>query len=63
MALIAEAGLRRYFCEIASRPDQALRQRMVALKRASPTALQFYEYVRSEAARGIFRKHGYAVPQ
>lgn len=26
MALIAEAGLRRYFCEIAPRPDQALRQ-------------------------------------
>ncbi len=40
-----------------------LRQRMVLLKRASPTAVQFYEYVLGDAARAIFRKHGYAVPQ
>lgn len=40
-----------------------LRQRMVLLKRATPTATQFYEYVLSDAARTIFRKHGYAVPQ
>jgi ABC-type molybdate transport system substrate-binding protein len=36
---------------------------MVLLKRASPTAAQFYEYILSDAARGIFRKHGYTVPQ
>jgi ABC-type molybdate transport system substrate-binding protein len=36
---------------------------MVLLKRASPTATRFYEYVLSDAARAIFRKHGYAVPQ
>ena len=40
-----------------------LRQRMVLLKGASPTAAQFYQYVLSDAARAIFRKHGYAVPQ
>jgi molybdate transport system substrate-binding protein len=40
-----------------------LRQRMVILKRASPTAAQFYSYLQGEAARAIFRKHGYAVPQ
>jgi molybdate transport system substrate-binding protein len=40
-----------------------LRQRMVLLKHASPTATQFYHYVLSDAARSIFRKHGYAVPQ
>ena len=40
-----------------------LRQRMVLLKRASPTAVQFYEYILSGPARTIFRKHGYAVPQ
>lgn len=40
-----------------------LRQRMVLLKRAGPTAVQFYEYVQSEPARAIFRKHGYGVPQ
>jgi molybdate transport system substrate-binding protein len=41
----------------------ALRQRMVLLKRASPTAAQFYDYVLSDAARAIFRKHGYGVPE
>ncbi|HEY8550320.1 MAG TPA: molybdate ABC transporter substrate-binding protein [Vicinamibacterales bacterium] len=40
-----------------------LRQRMVLLKRAGPTAVQFYDYVQGEAARAIFRKHGYGVPQ
>ncbi|MGH9257244.1 MAG: molybdate ABC transporter substrate-binding protein [Vicinamibacterales bacterium] len=40
-----------------------LRQRMVLLKRASPTTTQFYSYLQGEAARTIFRKHGYAVPQ
>jgi molybdate transport system substrate-binding protein len=40
-----------------------LRQRMVLLKRASPIAAQFYDFVLGDAARAIFRKHGYAVPQ
>jgi molybdate transport system substrate-binding protein len=40
-----------------------LRQRMVLLARASPTAAQFYRYLQSGAARAIFRKHGYGVPQ
>lgn len=40
-----------------------LRQRMVLMKRAGPTATQFYSYLQGEVARAIFRKHGYAVPQ
>ena len=40
-----------------------LRQRMVLLENASPTAVQFYAYVQTEAARAILRKHGYGVPQ
>jgi molybdate transport system substrate-binding protein len=40
-----------------------LRQRMILLKRASPAAARFYTYLQGEAARAIFRKHGYAVPQ
>jgi len=39
-----------------------LRQRMVLLKRASPTTTQFYSYLQSETVRAIFRKHGYAGP-
>ena len=41
----------------------SLRQRMVLLKRAGPAATEFYSYLQGEAARAIFRKHGYAVPQ
>lgn len=40
-----------------------LRQRMVILKRASSLAAQFYTYLQGDAARAIFRKHGYGVPQ
>jgi molybdate transport system substrate-binding protein len=40
-----------------------LRQRMVLLRQASPAAAQFYAYLQGEAARAIFRKHGYGMPQ
>ena len=40
-----------------------LRQRMVLLKRATPASEQFYAYLQTEAARTIFRKHGYGVPE
>jgi molybdate transport system substrate-binding protein len=43
-------------------PDhQPLRQRMVLLKQAGATTTQFYAYVQGDAARAIFRKHGYGV--
>jgi molybdate transport system substrate-binding protein len=40
-----------------------LRQRMVLLKRAGTTAVEFYRYLQGDEARGMFRKHGYGVPQ
>jgi molybdate transport system substrate-binding protein len=40
-----------------------LRQRMVLLKRATATTIQFYSYLQSEPARAILKKHGYAVPE
>jgi hypothetical protein len=36
---------------------------MVALKHAGPAASRFYIYLQGEAARAIFRKHGYSVPK
>jgi molybdate transport system substrate-binding protein len=39
-----------------------LRQRMVLLKQASQPVTRFYEYVQTDAARAILRKHGYGVP-
>ena len=40
-----------------------LRQRMVMMKRAGAVASQFYAYLQADAARTIFRRHGYGVPQ
>jgi molybdate transport system substrate-binding protein len=40
---------------------EPLRQRMVLLKRAGATATQFYAYIQQDAARAIFRKHGYGT--
>ena len=42
---------------------EPLRQRMVLLKQAHPAIVHFYDYVQSDAARAILRKHGYGVPQ
>jgi molybdate transport system substrate-binding protein len=63
LVLAPDFGDRGTYAVIPDADYPRLRQRMVLLKHASPTATQFYEYVLSEAARPIFRKHGYAVPQ
>ena len=42
---------------------EPLRQRMVLLKQARPAVVQFYDYLQTDAARPILRKHGYGVPQ
>lgn len=39
-----------------------LRQRMVLLKDAGPTARDFYAYLQLPAARAIFRRHGFTLP-
>jgi molybdate transport system substrate-binding protein len=39
-----------------------LRNRMVLLKNAGPTAERFYNFVQGPAARAIFRKFGYVMP-
>jgi molybdate transport system substrate-binding protein len=63
LVLAPDFGDRGTYAVIPDAEYPPLRQRMVALKRASPTAVRFYDYVLSPAARTIFRKHGYAGPQ
>jgi molybdate transport system substrate-binding protein len=63
LVLAADFGDRGTYAVIPDADYPALRQRMVLLKRATPAATQFYQYLLSDAARAIFRKHGYAVPQ
>jgi molybdate transport system substrate-binding protein len=56
------AGRGRY-AVIPDADHPPLRQRMVLLERAGPTAEGFYAYMQSEAARAVLRKHGYGVPE
>ena len=42
--------------------DEPLRQRMVLLKNAGPTALGFYEYMQKPGAREILGRHGFTLP-
>ena len=63
LVLAPDFGDRGAYAVIPDADYPPLRQRMVLLKRANPTAVQFYDYILSDPARAIFRKHGYAVPQ
>jgi molybdate transport system substrate-binding protein len=40
-----------------------LRQRMVLLKQASPTAARFYEYLQQPATREVLRRFGFELPR
>jgi len=63
LVLAPDFGDRGTYAVIPDSDYPPLRQRMVLLKRATPAASRFYDYVLGEEARAIFRKHGYAVPQ
>jgi molybdate transport system substrate-binding protein len=63
LVLAPDFGDRGAYAVIPDADYPPLRQRMVLLKRAGSTAAQFYDYVLSDAAGAIFRKHGYAVPR
>jgi molybdate transport system substrate-binding protein len=51
------------YAVIPEMDHQPLRQRMVLLKSAGTTAVQFYTYLQGNTARTILRRHGYGVPQ
>jgi molybdate transport system substrate-binding protein len=63
LVLAPDFGERGMYAVIPDADYPPVRQRMVLLKRATSTAAQFYEYVLTDPARAILRKHGYAVPQ
>lgn len=43
--------------------EQPLRQRMVLMKTAGPVARDFYAYLQQSAARAIFTRYGFVLPQ
>jgi molybdate transport system substrate-binding protein len=50
------------FVLIPAEWHRPLRQRMVLMRSAGDTAKAFYEYLLAPAARGIFRKFGFVLP-
>ncbi|HXE80258.1 MAG TPA: molybdate ABC transporter substrate-binding protein, partial [Vicinamibacterales bacterium] len=40
-----------------------LRQRMVLLKRTTPTAVRFYDFLQQPEARAVLREYGFEVPE
>jgi molybdate transport system substrate-binding protein len=47
---------------LPERDHPPLRQRMVLMKRAGPSAAKFYDYLQQPAAREIMRRYGFAIP-
>jgi molybdate transport system substrate-binding protein len=50
------------FVLLPDRDHPPLRQRMVLMKRAGPTAAKFYDFVQQPAAREIMGRYGFVVP-
>lgn len=49
------------FALVPAELHEPLRQRMALMKTAGPVAREFYDYLRTPAARVIFRKHGFLI--
>lgn len=62
LALAPELRRRGSFALISDSLHEPLRQRMVLLVDASPTAERFYEYLRAPAGRGILAGFGFTLP-
>jgi molybdate transport system substrate-binding protein len=54
---------RAAYALIPARHHAPLRQRMVLLNNAGPTARAFYEYLQEDTARRVLARYGFAVPE
>jgi len=63
LALAPALRSRGTFVLLPERLHEPLRQRMVLLERASPTAERLYDYLRSPASRAVFERYGFVRPE
>ena len=63
LALAPNLRDRGTFALIPETDHAPLRQRMVLLRRAAPTADRFYHYVQQAPARKIFEHYGFTLPR
>lgn len=62
LAMAPGLSRRGTFALIPEQWHSPLRQRMVLLQNAGPTAVSFYHYIQQRSARDILRKYGFALP-
>lgn len=62
LVLAPELGRRGTFALLPESTHAPLRQRMVLLKNASPSAAQLYEYLLSGPSREILARYGFVLP-
>lgn len=62
LALAPSISARGTYVLIPEEWHTPLRQRMALLRNAGPVAEQFYDYLQQPAARDIFHKYGFALP-
>lgn len=62
LALTPELSARSRHGLVDARHHRPLRQRMALLAGAGATAERFYDFLRSQPARQIFRRHGFLLP-
>lgn len=62
LALSPVVGDRGTYALLPREWHAPLRQRMVLMKKASPTATRFYAFLGAPAARAVFRKYGFVLP-
>ena len=63
LVLSPELANKGTYALIPATEHEPLRQRMVLLKTATPTAQRFYQYLQEPAARDVLRRFGFEVPQ
>jgi molybdate transport system substrate-binding protein len=63
VALAPAVAARGTFILVPDTDHPPLRQRMVLLKRASPVAERFYQYVQQPGARALLERYGFALPR
>ena len=63
LVLRPDVARRGTFVLVSEGDHRPLHQRMVLLKGASSAAVRFYDYLQTDTARAIFRRHGYGAPE
>ena len=63
LALAPQVSARTSHVLLPEQWHAPLRQRMVLTRRAGPTAARFYDWLQTDAAREVFARYGFHLPE